>query len=46
MGAHLSKKSPAAGCLSYFILHQHWLAAVNGVAKVRLIDQEAQKDAQ
>ena len=38
-----SKKSPSAGCLSYFIFHLYWLAAVNSIAKVHLIDGEARR---
>jgi hypothetical protein len=33
MVARLSKKSPSAGCLSYFIFHLYWVAAVNSTAK-------------
>jgi hypothetical protein len=46
MDAHLFKKSPSAGCLSYFIFHLYWLAAVDSIAKVHLIDREAEGNAQ
>jgi len=43
MGAHLFKKSPSAGCLSFFIFHFYRLVADDSVAKMHLIDGEGRR---